>query len=340
MEKKIYFALGKAAAAGNRGTASPVVVFKGLNPLQRGQLLREKWERFDHPVAILLDATRYDGSIQTEHLLLEHSFYKYCNNSPLLAKALKMQLVNRGLAVCEDGLVKFVVKGRRMSGDFNTSLGNIIIMVLMLLRMVGVSRLHKYELGCDGDDSFIIVERRDLDRILPVIPTEAGKLGFEIKVEDVCSEFERIDFCQTSPIWTPLGWVACRNPRKVLAKDAFSMKTLNNQQEYDSWRNSVSVGGRAAFANMPILSSYFLHIGRGAKYDHVCFDKSYRDLQAGDYVAPSFIDDRTRSSFFYAFGIPPSEQRELESLFDNTNPSFYDLPAAVDNHININPIRI
>lgn len=102
-------------------------VLKGVNAHQQADLLRKKWDSFRRPVAIGLDASRFDQHVSTDALSWEHSIYlKYFSGSEraILKRLLSWQLVNTGRARASDGIIKYKVNGCRMSGDMNTGLGN------------------------------------------------------------------------------------------------------------------------------------------------------------------------------------------------------------------------
>jgi hypothetical protein len=86
-------------------------VMKGLNADQRGAAFHEAWNRFKDPVAVGLDASRFDQHVSTALLQLEHSIYLACfDNDEELERLLNMQLVNRGFVRCAEGSIRYVVR--------------------------------------------------------------------------------------------------------------------------------------------------------------------------------------------------------------------------------------
>jgi hypothetical protein len=69
-EKRYYAAINKAY-----GEHTTATVIKGLDVRQTGDVLREKWDRFEDPVAIGMDAQKFDMHVSAEALVYEHSFY-------------------------------------------------------------------------------------------------------------------------------------------------------------------------------------------------------------------------------------------------------------------------
>jgi len=187
------------------------VIFKGLNASQSATEMRSHWDHFDDPVAIGLDASRFDQHVSFEALKFEHSFYKmFYPKDKLLSRLLGLQLVNKGFAYCKDGKLTFKLKGGRMSGDMNTGLGNCLLMVAMVhsyCRAVGIT---KFRLANNGDDCVLIIEQRDY-RKTQTLDTWFLEMGFTMKREAPVKVFEEIEFCQTHPVWTPDGYVMVRN---------------------------------------------------------------------------------------------------------------------------------
>jgi len=121
LEKRIGTAINNSF---NRET---VTVFKGLNASDAGQELFKKWRRFRRPIALGLDAKRFDQHMHTQALKWEHSVYVSCFNNKRhklqLKKLLKHQLRTIGRIYCKDGKIKYSKVGGRCSGDMNTGLG-------------------------------------------------------------------------------------------------------------------------------------------------------------------------------------------------------------------------
>ena len=100
--------------------------------------------------------------------------------------------MQKGVAHCQDGRVKFSVRGTRSSGDLNTSLGNCILMCAMVWAYIRDAGLFKVELANNGDDCVVIMEREDLDIFLGGLETWFRDHGFRMGVDGVATEFERL----------------------------------------------------------------------------------------------------------------------------------------------------
>lgn len=74
IEKRIYHAIDKLYGA--------QTVAKGLNAEERGRLIETKWRKHLHPVAVGLDASRFDQHVSITALEWEHQVYKWCYTDP------------------------------------------------------------------------------------------------------------------------------------------------------------------------------------------------------------------------------------------------------------------
>lgn len=139
-------------------------VMKGFNVSDIGKIARGKWRSFAEPVAIGLDATKFDMHVSPAALAWEHSIYlALFDNDPELRKLLSWQMNNKGAGYCADGKLKYTVVGKRFSGDMNTGLGNCILMCAMVYAYAK-ERGVRVKLMNNGDDCVVIMERVDRDK--------------------------------------------------------------------------------------------------------------------------------------------------------------------------------
>jgi len=306
LEKRMYKAVNKIFGA-------PVVA-KGLNALSRGRLLRSHWDKFFDPVAVGLDASRFDQSVSVGALEWEHSVYNKCCQSSELVKLLKWQLNNKGFGRCKDGWVKYEVPGSRMSGDMNTSLGNVLIMCAMFRRYFDEKSL-KAGFVNDGDDCVVIVERSDLGMFEDVVPW-FQRYGFTMKREVDVDVFEKISFCQSSPVYTAKGWVMVRDPRITMTKDSFWLKPLANEKQWKRQRAALAVCGQRLTDGVPVARAWYDMLGCGLTNSGADIDYSrsgMENLAEGMTDENSVILPETRASFFRAFDITPDRQEAIET---------------------------
>lgn len=205
IEKRLY----------SRTDKSDTPVFaKSRNLTQRGADLRTKWESFENPVAILMDHSKFDAHCNEQLLSLEHKFYSSCirvsDGKKELQKLLNWQLLNKGAT--KNGTL-YSTKATRMSGDQNTGCGNSIINYAMLKAFDEHFELDSC-MYIDGDDSVLICEA---NRVGLVNVDFFSQFGMTTKME-LASEFSKVDFCQTRPVFDGVAWRCVRDPNRLLAR--------------------------------------------------------------------------------------------------------------------------
>jgi len=312
-EHHYFKAINKAFGGYTRAT-----VIKGFNADDSAAILRSKWDRFDDPVAIGLDATKFDMHVSVEALNYEHSFYKslFPGNKKLV-KLLNWQLRNKGIAYCKDGRVKFDMEGTRSSGDMNTSLGNCILMCAMIWALAKELSVT-LELSNNGDDCVVFMERKNTYVFRNAVNKWFRRHGFAMTVEDTVMEFEQIEFCQTHPVQLSTGWRMVRNQTAVLQKDPMCLLSVPNSKVYRKWLHAVGTCGSVLSSGVPVQSevySVFLRHGveSGKLIDEVYRNRAQLSLARG--LAAGEIDARARCSYYFAFGVLPDYQIAMEAYF-------------------------
>lgn len=289
------------------------VILKGLNAEGVARALRRNWDAFDCPVAIGLDASRFDQHVSPQALRFEHSVYNAVFNSPELAALLEMQVYNNVRGLAADGTVKYKVKGCRMSGDINTGMGNCLIMSLIVLAYFEFYGLRA-RLANNGDDCVVICESRDLWRMAD-IGRWFRDFGFVLTQERPVYVFEQIEFCQTQPVRLSNGWRMVRNPWTAASKDAVSLLSWENPTDFDAWAASIGACGLSLTRGVPFWESYYTNL-LGKRSEKAWAAEKIRDSGMGymsQGVGTAVIDDEARFSFYLAFGMLPDEQEALEN---------------------------
>lgn len=334
VEHRIYLAIQR------HFRSSTPVVFKGLNVDDMGLALREKWDHFVDPVAVGLDAVKFDMHVSAAMLGWEHLVYKHIyRNDAQLRKLLKWQINNIGKGYCFDGTVKYKISGRRCSGDMNTALGNCIIMCGMISSYCA-ERKVKFELANNGDDCVIIMERRDLARFSIDLDEWFLKLGFRMTVEKAVDVFEKIEFCQMQPVLVSGHYRMIRNFWKSREKDTIALIDITAPTAFAKWMGAVGEGGLALNSGVPVLQEFYrayARVGISSNINNaVQMQSGALFLRIGMEAKWSKVDDESRLSFFEAFGLTPDEQTCLEDYYKQIDLS-YSGSEAVDNLILINP---
>ena len=300
-------------------------IMKGLNAVEQGRAIREAWESVIDPVAVDLDASRWDRHVSATALKWEHNRYlKYFSGSAhdRLKRLLSWQINNRCFAYLNDGKVQWDMKGRRASGDMNTALGNVLIMCACIWSWCHDNQVTGFRLINNGDDSVLIISKR----FLPILATMAewfGHVGFLMKIGDTTEVFEQIKFCQTQPVWDGTQWIMCRDPRTVLQKDAHSLLPLDNETNMRGWLASVGDCGLSLAGNLPIFNEYYSWMRRQGVHnrvaDHPSLETGMMWLAKG--LSPKYSEPtiETRVSFWRAFGLDGTDQRQWEGFYRNLN---------------------
>jgi hypothetical protein len=308
-------------------------VMKGYNAVVTAGHMFDMWTSFRDPVAIGLDASRFDQHVSIDALRWEHSVYLRMYGlgpSSYLAWLLSLQLYNKVSAKTPDGTVKYEVEGTRMSGDMNTSLGNCLIMCGMVhsyLKHVGV----KARLANNGDDCVVFMERRDAERFTNGLSKWFLEMGFTMKVEAPVDVFEHVEFCQTKPVCVDGQYIMCRSPTKGLAKDSVCLAPdagPNMLKTFGVWARGVGTAGCALASGMPIMQAAYLRMTQMGG----TAPKTGKTIQGigkhcGLIVGARGLEARirepsagTRFSFWLAWGITPDEQTALEDAIREWTP--------------------
>ncbi len=303
------------------GNRTDHTVIKGLNVVESAKVLRDKWNLFKNPVAVGLDASKFDMHVSEEALIYEHSFYNSVFKSKMLARLLNMQLDNKGTAYCVDGRVKFRMRGTRCSGDLNTSLGNCLIMCGLIFAYV-LERHITAELANNGDDCVVIMERDDLDRFMEGLSNWFLNYGFRMTVETPVHTFEQIEFCQSNPMWDGKSWKMVRNVVACMKKDSMCLQPINNEKSLKKWLGAVGECGLALTAGIPIVRNMYKAMLRAgtratAKHKDVVFKTTsmmerLSRLDTTDWEPTN----ESRASFYLATGVTPNMQLEYERYYD------------------------
>lgn len=301
------------------GGRTPATVIKGLNADDSGRVLHRKWQQFERPCAIGLDATKFDMHVSPTALRYEHAFYlRLWSHHPTLRKLLRWQLRNSGCAYVADGTVEFAMEGTRCSGDINTSLGNCLLMCA-LVHAYAAERGVTIELANNGDDCVVFLERDDELKFAGGLDEWFKRRGFAMAVEATVHEFEEVEFCQTHPVRVGGEWRMVRSVAAVLRKDAMCLIPVPNQRVWRMWLDAVGTCGAMLCAGVPVLGEYYRMYKRwGLTATSGLVQETFRNrsqLQLAQGVRDVEITDDARCSFYYAFGITPDRQLAMEQVF-------------------------
>lgn len=298
-------------------------VFKGMDSHTSGRNMYKLWTSFSDPVAVGLDASRFDQHVSEDALRWEHDIYKKCCSSKgdrrRLARYLEWQVANKCVGRCEDGSLFYTKVGGRMSGDMNTSLGNCILMCSMIkayLMCRGVRGL----LANNGDDCVVFMERRDLPKFSRDLDRWFRDLGFNMTVEAPVYDLEKVQFCQTQPVFVgPMDndYLMVRDPLVARAKDVVCLQRYETEHEIRGWLRAVGEGGLAMSGGVPVMQSFYRCLYDAGEESNIKHGHSWgvRKLIGNLHRKEGPISPETRCSFWLAFDITPDEQLALEQYY-------------------------
>jgi hypothetical protein len=295
------------------------VITKGLNARDTAELIVSHWRRYRHPVCLSLDASRFDQHVNPKLLEWEHSVYKtYFPNAPDLGRLLKMQLKNKARGMVADGIIKYCVAGRRMSGDMNTALGNCLIMVGMTYGLVKGLDVRVVD---NGDDCLVITSPGAARVLRQRAQKWYAQFGMEMKIESVTDILERIEFCQSHPVYNGEYYVMVRNYPSSTCKDSISVKPLPTDLLQRRYLRSVGECGLSLTSGIPVVQEFYQAMIRIAGDVDPLTDPSMETgmtwLAVGLNPLYKPPCDEARVSFCMAFGITPAHQVALEEIYEN-----------------------
>jgi len=311
LEEKIYHALQAWFKS-----SSPVVA-KGLTQQAKAEAIVDKlkpgWS------CVGLDASRFDQCIQKELLQAEHGLYKCCYpNDRLLSELLKCQLNNRGVGLCPDGIVIADIGAMRCSGDQNTSLGNVIIMCLLIHKYCEEIGLVDYDVFDDGDDLLLFLPTACLP-LLDGLNEWYLRWGLRMKIEQPVAIPEQVEFCQAHPVRLDSGWNLIRNPTKALNTDYACGGCVPDFDAYLYHIRAIGVCGLSMAAGCPIFDAFYswgVRNGKTGKSRDAVSRGIRRQAviqqRAGHLAASKPVSLEARVSFSLAFGISPHLQTLVE----------------------------
>ncbi len=325
------------------GSVTDHTVIKGMNVREVASVFRAKWDRFKNPVAVGLDATKFDMHVSVAALRYEHSFYNGVFESPELAELLSWQERNQGTAHCPDGKVKFKMPGTRSSGDLNTSLGNCVIMCSLIWSLCKELSITA-ELANNGDDCVLMMEEEDLSRFKEAVVPWFIRKGFRMAVEEPVRVFEKIEFCQSHPVWDGEGWTMVRNLFACLEKDPMCLIPIQNDKVWRKWLGAVGACGSALVPGIPILSAFYRAFERSGSRStdkfkqHIFKNTSMQERSSGLNQTARDVSGPARASFCAAFGVTPDYQIAYEKYYDSISIGCVDPRNRAEGVVELAPL--
>lgn len=296
-------------------------VMKGFNVTEIGGIVRGKWRSFRRPVAVGLDAVKFDMHVSPQMLDWEHGVYKAIyRNDPMLRKLLRWQMHNKGYGFCADGKLKYSVTGKRFSGDMNTGLGNCLIMCAMV-HAYAESRSVHVKLVNNGDDCVVFMEEEDLPKFLDGLDEWFLEMGFRMTAEPPVRELHLVEFCQMHPIEIGSECRMVRNIPVAIRKDTITTHPLHNTVHREKWCTAVGTGGLWLTGGVPVMQDFYQAYQRigcmraSNMLDDPTFATGMRLMSRGMQSHYSTPTPWARVQVSEAWGISPDEQVALEDYY-------------------------
>jgi hypothetical protein len=314
-----------------------VVCAKGLNCFELGEVISSNWDEFLDPVAVGIDAHRFDQHVCKDMLKWEHSiytaFFKGADRLEL-SKLLRWQLENRGRIFCDDGEIHYSVSGSRMTGDMNTAVGNCLICCAIIYAWLWPrGLLPLVRIVDNGDDMIIITSERHRSLVMDGLVAWFHDFGFEIKVEAPVRIKEKLVFCQCQPIYDGERWRMVRSIPASLCKDSVILQSGADAKQQDLYIQGVGVAGLALASGLPVIQEFYSAMIR-PDYDVTERRPRQRTVAEVGYLNPLGLAEtgfyhlakgcesrwvdvtwQARASFALAFDICPAVQLELETYY-------------------------
>jgi hypothetical protein len=312
---------------GQKGNNTRVCA-KGLSPRERGNLIARKFSRFRSCVVFEVDGKAFEAHVSRQQLVEEHSVYLSAfQGDRELHSVLQRQLFMKGYTATG---VKFSRDGGRSSGDYNTGMGNTLLMLCCVVSAMQ-GRGVPYDVLADGDNAIIFLERSDYPGVRADFASRVfAECGHEMTLERPAFQLEDVRFGQSAPVYLGhgLGWTMVRDPRKVISHCLASHRWLAEPIGGKRWARGIAQCELSLARGVPVLQDFALKLLRATEGCRPLSADHYRDylsmgarveVDSSHAVKPTL---EARVSFWRAWGIPPGEQETfVSSLPDPVFPS-------------------
>jgi hypothetical protein len=290
---------------------------KGLNLGERAALIQRKMDDVGDCVVVEVDGKTFEAHVSVRQLKEEHSVYKAAYpGDKQLSWLLSKQLELKGKTACG---IKYRRPGCRASGDYNTGLGNTMVMggcVITAMRALGLST--PWTVMADGDNCLLFIRRQVLGEVQAKFSEKlSGHCGQEMTIERPAFKLEEVTFGQCRPVRFAGSVAMVRDPFKVLSGCFTGYRHYHDPVFAPRLLKGVAMAELSLSRGLPVLGPYFekvcslLHDVRDLA-DPGAFLEGHL-LHAGPDPGPLPITMEARVSFSQAWDIGVGEQLALES---------------------------
>nr|QTJ63595.1 RNA-dependent RNA polymerase [Zygentoman tombus-related virus] len=184
--------------------------------------LRKKYRYFTE-----LDHTSWDAHVTVEMLRVSHKFYQSCYNHDRRLRTLSRKTIRNRCYLRDGG--RHTIRGTRMSGDVDTSLGNSILnyaIIRQVLEMLGIQG----DVIVNGDDSIIFtnvpIPIQQCERLMKMFNQES-------KLKPSTQNIHTVEYCRTKLIVTAEGETTLLfDPQRSVDMFGMTYQTSIPYQEY------------------------------------------------------------------------------------------------------------
>lgn len=294
------------------------VVAKGLNGVQRANLIVRKFKARDNCVALEVDGKAFEAHVGPYQIELEHGIYKAAFPGDrglqyLLSRQLRLE------GKLESG-IEFSRWGARASGDYNTGMGNTLVMLAVVAGVLKKLAPGRFDILVDGDNAVLFLDHSVHQRVLSVFGSAVlRESGHEVTLERPTSCIEEIRFGQSAPVYLGpiLGWRMVRDPRKVMSQALSSHRWLREERFAREWIRGVAACELSLALGVPVLQAWALKLqaewgGPEGVRAHPHTDYFYQGAHFATGKEAVEVHKEARDSFERAFGLGADAQHALE----------------------------
>jgi len=311
------------------------LIGKGLSLKDRASLIRRKMHSVPGVVAMELDCASFESHFSLPVLRLEHSIYTALCRDGRLKTLLGWQERFSGSG-CG---VEYEVTGVRASGDFNTGLGNTVVMCCLVLSAAKALGL-RFDFLADGDNAVLFVLERDVDVWVSRLPGLFLEAGFEVTLEEPVRELEKVVFGQSKPCFADGAWTMVRDPFKVLSHAACGFKHYADMRGGLRVLKSVAYCEAVLSQGIPVLQEFAHSLLAATRNVSFC-QAELDDYQQRKVLSQGIdwsravkreITLEARVSFEKSWGISIDNQISFERKLSEgfTPPSQWDVPLETE----------
>jgi len=304
------------------GGSNTRVVGKGLSPRRRANVIVRKFGAFRDCVCFEVDGKAFEAHVTSGQLQAEHGIYRAAYPGDGLLDSL---LTRQRFAGATSSGVRFSRPGGRASGDYNTGMGNTLLMLAILVSVVRKYHVH-WDTLVDGDNALLFFESKDLGRVLQTFSEDVLAIsGHEFTLEQPVSYIEGIRFGRSAPVFLGhgLGYTMVREPESVLSGAYASHRWLREPSFARRWVAGVARCELSLARGVPVLQSAALCVLRQTDQRKRVPVEALADyFVVGAWLACERdvveVCREARVSFERAFGWGVERQVATESLFSSS----------------------